>query len=221
MLNTGNVALRDIDITADSDYGNWTCQPSLGSPLPVGSSMSCTGLRKLTPTDFDNADTTWVASVVTSNILPAASPARVFKQHFNDWNLAPQNLPRVASFMLGIQGCYHSAYAGKDGTACATFFISPAPASRPKRHLTHSCVSLHRSERWGVRHNGFDSRHSDAAGCQRYMDKPKGAHHSLWGAFLEPGRSLCQFLDLPHNLASADLSKSCFVSFCGCRQSGP
>lgn len=122
LVNDGNVAIRGLNVAQSGILQSVTCQPSLGTTLPVGGVMLCQGLYNLTAADFDEGRTIWAQHLLSSNIVPNSNMSKTFKHRVD---LAPVNLTRVASADFRIGGCWHSEWAGE--SAASYLKCKPVP----------------------------------------------------------------------------------------------
>jgi len=108
IINTGNVALRDLMFPRAGALDNVTCQA--GMTVPAGGNSTCSGYRRMTHADFDNNNnnTNWLQIVTTSNVLTTNSTEKLLQGRVL---LRPPNITRVADLTFWFS-CYHSEYEG-------------------------------------------------------------------------------------------------------------
>lgn len=117
LTNTGTVTLRDVRLREASDITSVICQPSLGSPLPVGATMTCAGQRYMTFEDFDFGRIATTALFFARNILPipdnpyinAGMPRQIFLQ---DAHLATPPLVRHGDLDAYVVTCGSRGFEG-------------------------------------------------------------------------------------------------------------
>ena len=107
--NTGNVAIRGLQVAGMGDLNNITCQPGYLDVLPVNASLSCQAIILVSQADIDNNRTTWGHSWMSENIVTSNTSTGIYMTHTN---VPPLGLVSEASLALTSTdwNCYTGQY---------------------------------------------------------------------------------------------------------------